>query len=68
MSWISAGELTQLGTGELYEHSETVTFLAADTNGQKQAKIDARYTALSTSILEKARTILKFWGLDRDLP
>ena len=66
--WIDPAELTQLGNGELYEHSETVGFLAADSNAQKQAKIDARFTALSTSVLDKARATLKFWGLNRDLP
>jgi hypothetical protein len=66
--WIDAGELAQLGNGELYEHSETVGFLAADSNVQKQAKIDARFTALSTSVLNRARATLKFWGLNRNLP
>ncbi|MCK5235668.1 MAG: hypothetical protein KAR06_01685 [Deltaproteobacteria bacterium] len=65
--WIDAGEVTQLQNGELYEHSEIVGFLAADNNAQKQAKIDARYTALSTTILDKVRTVLKFWGKNRDV-
>ena len=58
-------ELAQIQSGELYEHAETVTFLAADSNAQKQAKIDAKYTALTTTILAKARATLKFWGLNR---
>lgn len=65
--WIDPAELTQLGTGELYEHSEMVGFLAADTNAQKQAKVDARFTALSMGVVEKVRTILKFWGKDGDI-
>lgn len=66
--WITAGEVTQLEAGELFEHSEIVKFLAADTNAQKQTKIDNRYTTLSTNILDKTREILKFWGLDRNVP
>ncbi len=65
---ITAGELIQLQTGELSERAETVSFLAADTNAQKQAKIDDRYTKLTTSALNIIRTRLKFWGLDRNVP
>ena len=66
--WIQPGELTQIQNGELYEHSKTVKFLAADTNGQKQTKIDNRYTSLATTALNKIRAILKFWGMDRNVP
>lgn len=66
--WIDPSETTQLTNGEIYEHSETVKFLAADSNAQKQTKIDSRYTALSTNILNQVREILKFWGLDRNVP
>lgn len=65
---VDAGELTQLQGGELFEHVETVHFLAADNNTQKQTKIDDRYTALTTIILNRIRAQLKFWGLNRDIP
>lgn len=64
---IVAGELTELRAGELYEISETVKFLAADSNEQKQTKLDNRYTALTTSALKDVRAILKFWGKSRDV-
>jgi hypothetical protein len=64
--WLTT-ELSKIQSGELYEHSETVAFLAADNNAQKQAKIDARYTALTITILAKARATLMFWGLNRDV-
>ena len=67
MQGIAAEELTQLQNGELYEVSKTVKFLAADTDGQKQAKIDDRYTVLTTSAVNNVRNILKFWGLNRDI-
>jgi hypothetical protein len=67
VSWILQSEIDQIEAGELYEHSETVGFLAADTNAQKQTKIDDRYTALSASILGKVKEILKFWGKDRNV-
>lgn len=66
--WIDSAEATQLTNGELYEHPEIVSFLAADTDGQKQTKIDDKYTVLSVNILDKIRTILKFWGKDRNVP
>lgn len=65
---VGAGELTQLRAGELYEYRAIVKFLAADTNGQKQTKIDNKYTELTTSVLSKIRAILKFHGLNRDVP
>ncbi len=61
-------EETQLQNGELYEHVEVVKFLAADNNAQKQTKIDNRYTALTTGILNRIRANLKFWGFDRNVP
>ena len=64
---IEASELTQLRAGELYEISETVNFLTADTNGQKQTKLDNRYIALTISKLDAIRAILKFWGKSRDV-
>lgn len=64
---IDAGELTQLQNGELFEVSESVDFLAADTNGDKLAKIEARYTALTTGALTKTRSLLKFWGLEANV-
>lgn len=65
---IAAEELTTLQAGSLYEHIETVSFLAADTEGQKQTKIDNRFTALSINVLNNVRAILKFWGKARDVP
>ena len=65
---IAGAELTAIQNGSLYEQVETVVFLAADSNGQKQTKIDEKFTLLSTSVLNKMREILKFWGLDRDVP
>lgn len=65
---VSAGELTQLRAGELHEHRAIVKFLAADTDLQKQTKIDNKYTVLTTSVLAKIRAILKFYGKNRDVP
>lgn len=64
---IAAGELTQLQSGELFEHSEAVKFLAADNDSQKQTKIDNRFTALEISVVSRVRTQLKFWGKNRDV-
>lgn len=68
VSWIAAQELTDLQNGLLFEVVETIKFLAADSNTQKQTKIDNRYTALTTSTVDKMKTILKFWHLNRDIP
>ena len=64
--WITI-ELVQLQSGELYEHLEVITFESAATALEKQTEIDNRYTALSSSVLNKMREVLKFWGKDRDI-
>lgn len=65
--WIQGAELIQIQNGELYEHVEAVTFLAADTNTEKQTRINARYTVLTTFIVSKVQATLVFWGLDKDV-
>ncbi len=65
---IVGSELTQLRNGELYEKVENINFLATDYNAQKQTKIDNRYTALTIGGLNRIRKVLKFWGLNRDVP
>lgn len=67
MIGIDAGELAQLQAGELFEYVETIGFLAAENNAQKQTKIDTRYTVMTTTVLDKVRELLKFWGLNRDV-
>ena len=64
---VGQAEENLIKNGELYEHSETFGFLAADNNTQKQSKLDNRYTALSVSIITKIRAILKFWGMDKNV-
>lgn len=61
-------EQTDLENGVLFEHVESVKFLALDTNLQKQTKIDNRFTALSITVVNKIQAILKFWHLDRSVP
>lgn len=65
---LAALEQADLENGVLFEHVESINFLNVDTDGQKQAKIDDRFTALSVSILARVRAILKFWHLNRDVP
>ena len=67
MQGVLSAELTKLRAGQLFEHVETVKFLAADSDAQKQTKLDNRYTALATNVLNQVRAKLKFWGLNRDI-
>ena len=64
--WITGGETTQLEAGELYEYSETILFEGGATDLEKQTTIDNRYNTLTTSVLNRIRTVLKFWGKDRE--
>ena len=64
-----SSEYSDLQTGALYEWNETVIFSNANlTNSQKRDEIDARYTELSTTVVDYFRKILKYWGMNRDVP
>ena len=67
--WVlEAQEQTDLENGVLYEHVQSVNFASSDSNGQKQTKIDDKFTSLSISVLSKIQAKLKFWHLSRDVP
>lgn len=66
--WDVSSEETQILNGMLYEHSETVYVDANLTLVQKRNIIDARYTVLTTQAVSKIQSILKYWGLNRDVP
>ena len=65
--WDIGSEEAQILAGEIYEHRETVDVDAKLTVAQKRDLVDARYTALSTQVVNKVRSILKFWGMDRNV-
>ena len=66
--FIQSAELTQLQNGELYEYPERVRFDANLTIIQKRNIIDARYTALASSMGAKLEKWFEFYGSDRDVP
>jgi len=65
---IQGAEQTQLDNGELYEHATWVEYDGNKTPVQKQAAMDDRYTALASSILDKIRNELKYYGRNRNVP
>lgn len=67
MYGINPVELTQIQSGELYEHEERITFQAAATNLEKQTQVDNRFTDLSTIVVNRMRERLKFWGKNRNV-
>lgn len=66
--WLTGQEVTDLQNGILFEQMETVKFLATDDDTQKQTKIENRFTVTSTNIVDKLKTILKFWQFNSDVP
>ena len=67
--WIAPAELTELQAGDLYEYLADTEFAnahAADL--EKRDQIDAKYTTLVPAVQDRIRKILKFWGMDRDVP
>lgn len=63
--WITPSELIQIQNGEIFEHSELVTFLAKDTKTRKLTKIDLMYAKLAVSELNRLRRTYRFWGMDK---
>lgn len=64
-----ATEYANLSNGSIYENSEVHRFSDPTmTLIQKRSELDARYTAFSTSVVDKIRAILKYYRLDRNVP
>jgi hypothetical protein len=64
-------EQTQLDAGELYEVVEAFNSNPNETLGQKQARLDARWTALASvqgDFIQDLQNVLGFWGYNRDVP
>ena len=69
--WLAAtnpDEVTSLTNGEIYEHSQLVEYDAKMTDVQKRSRIDEKYSALGVIVVNRIRSILKYWGLNRDVP
>lgn len=60
-------EKDAIAAGTVIEHVETVQLNANATNGQKQAAIQAKWTALNATIPGKIAENLKFWGFAGDV-
>lgn len=56
-----------LSDGSVYESVQTIEFSALLTNAQKRDAIEARYSALSALILQRAQKMLEFWGMSGDV-
>jgi len=66
---ISAGELTQMQAGEVYERSFAYRFSVLGLSaGQKQTELDTFYAAEKSTFLQEAQDILEWWGYDRNVP
>jgi hypothetical protein len=63
-----ASENTELVSGSMYERVETVEFDANANNAAKQAVIETRFTQLSGTVPGQLQDVLKFWGLNDDVP
>ena len=64
-----AAEYAAMQTGEIYEYVETFIFSNANlSNLAKRTEIDNRYAELATEQVNYLKKILKFWGMNRDVP
>jgi hypothetical protein len=69
LPWINAAEATAIGDGSMIEVDERIKFSNARlTLAGKRAEIDAAFAAHTMNKVEDLRKVLRFWGLNRDLP
>ena len=66
--FITGTELTQLQAGEVYERAYSFNSNPNETLGQKQARLDAMYTANQAAVQDEVGKVLGFWGHNRDVP
>jgi len=68
--WLEADlptEYTQIGNGEVYEHSQVVQVNANLSVIEKRTILDTKFNQLNTVIPDLIRGRFRFWGLDRDV-
>lgn len=68
MPFIDGAEQTLLNAGGLYEVTEEFSTHPGETLPQKQARIDARYTARLADEQDELQERLRYWGYGRDIP
>lgn len=67
--WQQSGtEFEAIQNGEIYEYVISQRYKPDLTNAQKQTAIDNKYNNLKTKIANRLRKILKYWGINRDVP
>ena len=66
--FITGTELTQLQAGEVYERAYLFNSNPNETLAQKQARLDAMYTANQAAVQDEVGKVLGFWGHNRDVP
>jgi hypothetical protein len=67
-SLLSAGEQDDLDAGALYEHQEEFNTQPDITLLEKRDALDARFGALSETLIVQLQARLEFYGLSRDVP
>lgn len=64
---LGQAEADAVAAGTVIEHVEAVAFNANATNGQKQAAIQNRWTALNGILPTRLSENLRFWGFAGDV-
>ena len=68
--WLQVGNPTEyasIQSGAVFEWHDLIYYNGNDTNANKAAFLDSKYTALNLTIPNLLRTMLRFWGLDRNV-
>lgn len=65
---ISAAEKASILAGELWEYSEQVDTHPGETAAKLRDRIDARHTALASSLVTLLGNELAYFGFTRDVP
>lgn len=65
VSFLAAGEASDIAAGTVYEHIISVAMSAHSTVPERVAILDAKATALQAEIPERIRKVYSFWGYER---
>jgi hypothetical protein len=66
--YLTAPAVDELTSGAVYEHVETVSFSGNDSNADRLSVIETRAAILQTTVLERLRAHLAFWGYEGSIP
>ena len=66
--FISAGELTQMQAGEVFERVVELSSNPSEDYPTEQARLDAWHATVASDVADLVQTVLQYWGYERNIP